>query len=151
MKLEIELDLEKIDYEAINKQIQEKIAEMDLSKVYNIESKIKNQINDAIEESVNYHLQRTNWGSENLHNETRQEVRGEIHQVIQNLVSPHIDEVFNKIPKEELDKTIMEVFPVVLLELMMSQMKSSLLSFHYSSEGTLIQHVETKFTNLFRR
>ena len=38
MKLEIELDLNQIDYAAINKQIQDKIAEMNIREEYKIDN-----------------------------------------------------------------------------------------------------------------
>ena len=48
MKLKIELDLNKIDYDAINKQIAEKVAELNIKETYEIESKIDKKINDKI-------------------------------------------------------------------------------------------------------
>ena len=52
MKLEIELDLNKIDYDAINKQIQNKIKEMDLNTVYSINSKINNTVRVEVESEI---------------------------------------------------------------------------------------------------
>ena len=56
MKLEIELDLNKIDYDAINKQIAEKVAELNIKETYDIESKINTKINNkiSISSSTNY-------------------------------------------------------------------------------------------------
>lgn len=60
MKLEIELDLDKIDYDAINKQIAEKVAALNLKEEYDIESKINNKItsmvNKEVEQSYNSYI-----------------------------------------------------------------------------------------------
>lgn len=62
MKLEIELDLNKIDYDAINKQIAEKIAALDIKEIYDVESKINSKITNLIkqevDESYNSYLER---------------------------------------------------------------------------------------------
>ena len=52
MKLEIELDLNKIDYDAINKQIAEKVAELNIKEEYDIESKISNKITSIVNKEV---------------------------------------------------------------------------------------------------
>ena len=52
MKLEIELDLNKIDYDAINKQIAEKVAELNIKEEYDIESKINNKITSIVNKDV---------------------------------------------------------------------------------------------------
>ena len=54
MKLEIELDLNKIDYDAINKQIEEKVAALDIKEMYDVESRISNKISSLIEKEVDY-------------------------------------------------------------------------------------------------
>lgn len=56
MKLEIDLDLNQIDYEAINKQIQEKIDAMDIKDMYQLNSKIEYMIKDKVEGAVNNYL-----------------------------------------------------------------------------------------------
>ena len=52
MKLEIELDLNKIDYDAINKQIQEKIEAIDIQKEYDIDSRIRERISNIVYNKV---------------------------------------------------------------------------------------------------
>jgi uncharacterized protein GlcG (DUF336 family) len=62
MKLEIELDLNKIDYDAINQQIQQKITDLDLTQEYKIDSRIKQEIDtQAVYEEV---LKRVGFGKQ---------------------------------------------------------------------------------------
>ena len=99
MKLEIELDLNKIDYSAINEQIQEKIKDIDLEKVYQINYKISRNISENVENIVKDHLCKRGWGNE-LNNSTSQLVREEIRYKIQEMVTPIVNNIFDKISFE---------------------------------------------------
>ena len=69
MKLEIELDLNKIDYDAINKQIQDKIADLNIQETYDIKSKVDNKIEELIDRDVigtNGYIERNYWTSDSL-------------------------------------------------------------------------------------
>ena len=73
MKLEIELDLNKIDYDAINQQIREKIANMDLANHYQLDSKINRMVHDEVNAKVTTYLQSGGWYG-NLNNESKKEI-----------------------------------------------------------------------------
>ena len=76
MKLEIDLDLNQIDYKAINKQIQDKIAAMDLKKEYAISEKVNYQIREKTKEEVDYYFRNGTWGG--LNNDSKREIKDEI-------------------------------------------------------------------------
>ena len=95
MKLEIELDLNKIDYDAINKQIQEKINDMDLNKMYQIDREISDTINERVKIIVKEYLCRNRWVSDGeLNSNAVQLVREEVRCKFQERVNPFINDIF---------------------------------------------------------
>lgn len=53
MKLEIELDLNKIDYDAINNQILEKLSGMDIAEIYQINQVVGSAIRGRVDDIIN--------------------------------------------------------------------------------------------------
>ena len=138
MKLEIELDLNKIDYASINKQIKEKINELDLEKTYSINSRVESFIKNEVEYKVQKHLDNGCWSG--LNTESRQEIKNIISGHIKEIVKPHVKEIFDKIPKEELDNIILDILPKVLVDLIKDSMERVLIEhFHKSSESIIEQ------------
>ena len=149
MKLEIDLDLNQIDYEAINKQIQDKIAAMDLKKEYQISTKIDSQIREATEREVNYYFRNGTWGG--LNNDSKREIKDEITKNIRELIQPHVENIFNQLPQEELNKLISELLPKVLMDLICSNMQNVLTSYYYSAENTVMQLCDRRINDLLGR
>lgn len=149
MKLEIELDLNQIDYDAINKQIQDKIAAMDLHKEYQISSKIDSKIREETNREVEYYFRNGTWGG--LNNESKREIKDEITKNIKELVKPNVENIFNQIPQEELYEIIAELLPKVLMDLISSQMKNILSNYYYSTQATLLQICEDKIHSILNR
>lgn len=149
MKLEIELDLNKIDYDAINKQIQEKLSEMDLSKTYSISSKIDRQIREEVEQRVNSHIGNNSWGG--LNNATRKDIKNEITNIIKEILKPQIENIINQIPQEELDNLISELIPKIFVDMITSQMKDVLSSYYFSIDTRIHQICENKIREILNR
>lgn len=146
MKLEIELDLKKIDYDAINRQIHEKIKEMDLSKIYDINSKIDRKIKDEVEDCVESHLVANRWTGE-LNDATRRHVNDELIFEIRKLTSPLVDKIFSQITNEELNKIIIELMPKVLVELMCNQLGGALTNYYYQASEHLVSDAACRIRN----
>lgn len=149
MKLEIELDLDRIDYDAINKQVQDKVAAMDLGKAYQISAKIDSKIREVTDREVNYYLKNGNWGS--LTNGARVEINDEIRNNIRELIKPHVASIFNQLPQNELNKLISELLPQVLMDMLSSNMKEMLASYYYSTQATLSQFCEDRIHDMLCR
>lgn len=150
MKLEIELDLNKIDYDAINKQIQEKIEAMDLEKTYQINYKISNKINEEVEKIVGTQLRRSRWSGE-LNDDSKQWIHNEIRGKIQELVNPCVTNIFDKLSQDELDEIITELIPKVLVDLLSERTKSALMSYYYESSETITRIAEDRIRCMLGR
>lgn len=149
MKLEIELDLNQIDYEAINKQIQDKVAAMDLHNEYQINSKINYKIKEEVENQVDYYFRSGAWGG--LNNDSKREIQDEISKNLKELIKPHIDDIFNQIPQEELNQIISDLLPRVLMDILVSNMSSALTSCYYQSSATIMQMCESRIRDMLGR
>ena len=149
MKLEIELDLNQIDYDAINKQIQEKIADMDLEKSYSINSRIGSKIQEEVDREVGYYLRCNSWGG-NLNDNVQRDINDEIQRHIEKLVKTNVEKVLNQIPTEELNKLISDLIPKVLMDLLISNVGSSFYNYCEESRYTTLHICEEKIQNLLR-
>ena len=109
MKIEIDLDELKIDYDAINDQIKERI-----------DCTVKEQI----ENRVRHYLCPESWEFSDL--EQIRDVNQVIFKTIERLLKPYVENAINQIPQEELDKMISRLLPVVLNGLITSQLKGML-------------------------
>lgn len=149
MEIKIDLDMNQIDYDAINTQIQQKIADMDLEQSYQISAKIHRSIREQVENEVNDYLKYGTWGG--LNDKSELEIRDEIHSNIKKLIRPHVDNIFNQIPQEELHNIISNLIPKVLMDLLISDMKSILTNYYYSAEENTMRICEERIQNMLRR
>ena len=144
MEIKIDLDMNQIDYDAINKQVQEKIAES-----YRIGSKIEYEVRKQVEQEVVRYFRNGAWGG--LNNDSRREIQDEISKNIRELIAPHVANIFNQIPKEELDSIISDLLPKVLIELLTSSIRDTLTNYYYSSENRMMQYCEDRINEVLRR
>lgn len=148
MKLEIQLDMNRIDYDAINEQIREKIDAMNLSEDYTINLKIDCAVKEQVENKVRHYLCSGPW--QTLNTESKREVDTEITRIIRDLVQPHITDIFNQIPQEEFDKMISEILPTVLVDLLTSQMSSMLIEYYNHAQQSTYQICEDRLRNIIK-
>lgn len=138
MKLEIELDLNNIDYDAINKQIAEKIAALNIKDIYDIESKINNKISNLVKEEVDYSYNKyidkywrdaTSDGRELIESMSKAEIENRTKQVIEEIFANDYNE---DIIREVMLKTIPDIFTSILF----TRIESALFSkeFNYRNE-----------------
>ena len=149
MKLEIDLDFNQIDYEAINRQIQDKIDNMDIKDMYSLDSKVEYMIKDKVERAVNGYLTGGVW--QGLNDSSRREINDEIRKNIKELIEPHVKNIFNQLPQEELDKIISDLLPKILMDLLNESMKNMITNYYYSAQNTTVQICEERFRNILGR
>lgn len=120
MKLEIELDLNKIDYDAINKQIEEKVAALDIKEIYDVESRINNKISSLIEKEVDYSYndylneywnRPTCEGKKLIESMTKAEIENRTKDIIEKIFSNEYNE---DVMRETMLKMIPDVFSYAL-------------------------------------
>lgn len=133
MKLEIELDLNKIDYDAINKQIAEKIAELDVVKEYEINNKIDREIRGLVEESVKYAYGKyldTFWAEKA---DTTSKGENLVEQVAKEKIEDYTKETMDKIfaseySEETMQEIMLQMIPDVFTALLFSRIDKALFS-----------------------
>ena len=145
MKLEIELDLNKIDYDAINQQIQEKIADMNLAETWNFKYKIENKINEEVEQCVSEFFRSRRWGD--LNNYSTNEMNQMLINKCKELIEPHVTETVSQIPEEELHKIISDLLPRVLMDTLSSTIGNVFSYYNYNSQDTTMKICEERIQN----
>lgn len=147
MKLEIELDLNKIDYDAINQQIQEKIELMDLSKEYNISYKIESKIREEVESKVRNNMNGWYGG---LNDKTKRDINDEISNCIREVVRPIVDSTISKLSQEEFNSIIRELLPVIFMNVLMTDMGSMFHNYYCHMNADIMSQCENRIANIFR-
>ena len=130
MKLEIELDLNKIDYDAINKQIAEKVAELNIKEEYDIGSKIDNRItsvvNREVDESYNSYIENY-WSSPT--SEGKKLIESMSKTEIENRTKKVMEEIFtNEYNEDTLKEVMLKIIPDVFTSILFSRIESALFS-----------------------
>lgn len=147
MKLEIELDLNKIDYDAINQQIQEKIESMDLAKTYNIGYKIESKVQEEVENKVRSNMNGWYGG---LNDNTKRTINDEISKNIRETVTPIVSDTLSKISQEEFNSIIRELLPVIFMNVLMSDMGSMFNNYYCSMNADIMSQCESRIASIFR-
>lgn len=122
MKLEIELDLNKIDYDSINKQIAEKVAALDIKEMYDVESRINNKIADLIKDNINMsynkYIKKSFWddgttddGKKLIEGMIKAEIESRTNQVIEKIFA---DDYNEDTMREVMLKMIPDIFSYAL-------------------------------------
>lgn len=147
MKLEIELDLNKIDYDAINQQVQEKIASMDLAKEYNISHKIESKIREEVESRVRSNM--NGWYG-NLNEDTKRDIKDEIHYNIKEVIAPIVQDTLSKVSQEEFDSIIRELLPVIFMNVLMNDMSGMFSNYYCRMNADIMSQCESRIASIFR-
>lgn len=150
MKLEIDLDLNKIDYDSINEQIKQKIKDLDITSVYTIDNRIKNELDAQISQVINENMYRNYW-SNALDNKTEGHIQDELRTLIKEAITPSVNNVFNKISEEEIEKMILDILPKALVMLLVDNLKGSLYSLQNDQINMVEAIVENHINNRLNR
>ena len=158
MKLEIELDLNKIDYVAINKQIADKIAELNIKETH--ELRIETRIEDAINREVSKLVD----SGFNTYIANRHGWNGPITQYGKNLIDDisrteietraksMMDEFFTEERVNELREIMMKMIPNVFAHIMFSRLESSLYNTDYDYRNKMMSimrsEIEHRINNM---
>lgn len=122
---------------------------MDLEKSYGISSKIDCKIREKVEDEVKLYLKYGAWGG--LNNNSKREISDEISKNIKELIKPHVEDIFNQIPEEELHSIISDLIPKVLMNLLTSHMQDLVSGYYYSSEANTMRICEERISNILGR
>ena len=153
MKLEIELDLNKIDYDAINKQIAEKVAELDLKDMYDVELKIDNKItsiiNKAVDDSYNSYLDRywsgtTSEGRNLIQSMTKTEIENHTKNVLEDIFA-------NDYNEDTMREVMLKMLPDVFASILFRRMESVLFDKEWDYYNYMQNMVRNEIDNAIGR
>ena len=150
MKLEIDLDLNKIDYDSINEQIKQKIKDLDITNVYTIDDRIRNELDTQISQAIRDNMYRNYWSNE-LDNKTTNHIQDELKALIKETIIPSVNNVFNKISKEEIEKMILDILPKALVALIIDNLKGLFYSFQNDQMSLMESVIESHINNRLNR
>lgn len=131
MEIKIDLDMNQIDYDVINKQIQEKIATLDIKDMCDVNAKIDNKISNYIENEIVYHYNRylARYFGESTSSEGRNLIENMTKEEIKKQTQKVIDDIFeNDYNEEKLRELMFKILPDVFATLLFEKMNSALLS-----------------------
>lgn len=150
MKLEIDLDLNKIDYDSINEQIKQKIKDLDITNVYTIDDRIKNELDTQISQAIRDNMYRNYWSNE-LDSKTTENIQDELRILIKEAITPSVNNVFNKISEKEIEKMILDILPKALVALIIDNLKGSFYSFQNDQISLMESVIESHINNRLNR
>lgn len=154
MEIKIDLDMNQIDYDAINKQIQEKIAALDIKDMYNVESKINdkiyNLVKDEVNVSYNKYIQKSFW-DDGTTDDGRKLVENMIKAEIIKLANQVIDNIFTEYNEEELRETMLKIMPDVFSSILFQRMESALFSKEYDYYNNIQNMVRSQIDSAISR
>ena len=146
MKLEIDLDLNKIDYDSINEQIKQKIKDLDITNVYTIDDRIRNELDTQISQAIRDNMYQNYWSNE-LDSKTTENIQDELRILIKEAITPSVNNVFNKISEKEIEKMILDILPKALVALIIDNLKGLFYSFQNDQISLMESIIESHINN----
>lgn len=133
MKIEIDIDMSRIDYDSINTQIKEKLEGLTPTDIFSRYYKTDEDISEYIEKylkdgSFNYIVNR-GWWSNN--GEAERKISDIAKEIITTKVKEVCDNIFATMTDEELQRLVYDIFPNIFVQAMYDKVTHAL----YSSEG----------------
>lgn len=154
MEIKIDIDMNKIDYDAINEEILKKVKEMDISEKYQIDDKIRSRVNEVVNTDARDYIERT-WGyntgiadGNKLSNIARDNITELAKNKIEERIAIVINDLFEKIPKEELDKMIAGLIPQIIVSMITDNLKNLISNYYYGAMASMNQIAEEKLSEI---
>lgn len=113
MQVNVTIDIDKIDYDSINRQIKEKIEDMKLEKIFPFEDMFRNYLGQRINTFLDDYIGRK-YGEDEASYKTREMVNDCMKEGIKEHIDESVDKFFEKIGHDELNKMIISIFPSIL-------------------------------------
>jgi len=89
-----------------------------------------------------------NYWSNTLDNKTEGHIQDELRILIKEAITPSVNNVFNKISEEEIEKMILHILPKALVMLLIDNLKGSLYSLQndqtYLMESVIENHINRR-------
>lgn len=131
MKVEIDIDMSKIDYDSINKQIKEKLKNMTpediFKKYYYTDEDIREYISDKLDESSKDYMVNQGWLNSSY--EAKSKITKMTTDIVKEKLTPIVEEYFKD--EKEISKLVNELFPKIFVNVLYDKAINSI----YTQEG----------------
>ena len=135
MKVEIDIDMSRIDYDSINEQIKEKLENLTptdiFSRYYRTDEDISKYIEKYLENGSYQYIVNRGWWSNN--SEAERKISDIAKEIITTKVKEVCDGILETMPEKDLQELVYKILPNVFVDALYGRIMSSL----YSSEGHL--------------
>ena len=95
-------------------------------------------------------MYRNYWSSE-LDSKTTRHIQDELRVLIKEAITPSVNNIFNKISEEEIEKMILDILPKTLVLVLMDNIKGSLYSLQNDQIGLMESIIENHINNRLNR
>jgi hypothetical protein len=132
MTIDVKLDPEMIDYEAINKKIQEKIDALDIKDYELFNHRVEDAIEDQIYKATKSYIE-TRWGyyndparGDNIKSQARDDITDAVNNAIKNHVNQSLNDLFDHLPEDFIENLFVKIFPHVMESLIRGRIQELL-------------------------
>lgn len=123
---------------------------MDITNVYTIDDRIKNELDTQISQAIRDNMYRNYWSNE-LDSKTTENIQDELRILIKEAITPSVNNVFNKISEKEIEKIILDILPKALVALIIDNLKGSFYSFQNDQISLMESVIESHINNRLNR
>lgn len=150
MKVEIDIDMSKIDYDSINKQIKEKLKNMTpediFKKYYYTDEDIREYISDKLDRDSKDYMVSQGWFS---NSEAKSRITNITTDIVKEKLIPIVEEYFKD--EEEISKLVNELFPKIFVNVLYDKAVNSIFTqenkIRYDTQAFCHSIVENAFRN----
>ena len=150
MKVEIDIDMSKIDYDSINKQIKEKLENMTpediFKKYYYTDEDIREYISNKLDESSKDYMVKQGWFT---NSEAQSKITKMTTDIVKEKLTPIVEEYFKN--EEEISKLVNELFPKIFVNVLYDKAVDSIFTqenkIRYDTQALCHSIVENVFRN----
>ena len=123
---------------------------MDITNVYTIDDRIKNELDTQISQAIRDNMYRNYWSNE-LDSKTTENIQDELRILIKEAITPSVNNIFNKISEKEIEKMILDILPKALVALIIDNLKGSFYSFQNDQISLMESVIESHINNRLNR
>lgn len=129
MKIELNLDMDKIDIDSINREVEKQLSQRNLKEDYDIEHKIESKVDQFIDSAVNDEL----YDYIDQYDRPKAKTRNIISKAVEEEIICKVKEFVDKIieenySEEQLKELVVEIFPTIVTSILVDKLKSMIYS-----------------------
>lgn len=152
MEIKIDLDMNQIDYDAINKQIQEKVAALNIKDMYNFETRIENKISEYIREEIDssYNIYLRKYWAGEISSDGKNLIQDITSKQITEKTEKILEEIFTEEYTEEFLKELMyKIIPEVFYALLFKKLDYALFTDKQRNDNDMYSRIRSMIAHEF--